>query len=398
MIDKTIKVNRDCMGCHGCQNICPKNCITMDVDKEGFLYPKVDYDLCIKCNRCIDSCPIVNKTSVDNNPVAYASINRNEQIRMASSSGGLFTLISKLVIDKRGVVFGASFNNKFELEHNYVDNEEELSKLRGSKYVQSKIGYSYINAKDFLDSGRIVLFSGTPCQIAGLNSYLMKPYDNLLTLDIICHGVPSPEVWRKYVEFRERAAQSSIQRIDFRQKNEGWNRYSVLFLFKNNTEYRRTLNEDLYMKAFLSDICLRPSCYNCGFKTLNRQSDMTLADFWGIENILPEMDDNKGTSLIFVNSKKGREMFDSMSNDMIFKVVDINEAIKYNSAAIKSVEYNPNRDGFMEEKDYLSFDKLVRKYCSEPLQTRIMNKIKAGIKKILITTRLISTVNRITKK
>ena len=384
MIDKAIKMNSDCMGCHGCQNICPKNCISMELDKEGFLYPNVNYDLCVKCNKCIDICPIIYKTSVDNTPVAYACINKNEEIRMASSSGGLFTLISKQVMDMRGVVFGASFNNKFELEHNYVYNAEDLSKLRGSKYLQSKIGYSFKLAKDFLDSGRKVLFSGTPCQIAGLQSYLMKPYDNLLTLDIICHGVPSPNVWRKYLEFRERESHSSIQRITFRQKNEGWKRFSVLFLFDNNTEYRRTLVEDLYMKAFLSDICLRPSCYNCKFKTLHRQSDMTLADFWGIENILPEMDDDKGTSLIFVNSKNGKEIFDSMSNDMIFTVVDINEAVKYNSAAIKSAKNNPNRDGFMKEKDNLPFDVLVRKYCPEPLQTRFMNKIRTGIKRCLV--------------
>ena len=366
----------------------------MEIDKEGFRYPKVDYDLCINCNQCIEACPIISKKIVDNEPLAYACMNKNEEIRLDSSSGGIFTLVAEHVIDKGGAVFGACFNDSFELEHDYVKTKEDLSKLRGSKYLQSKIGNSYNEAKDFLDLGLIVLFTGTPCQIAGLKSFLGgKIYDNLVTIDIICHGVPSPEVWRNYVKFREKEANSQTQRIAFRQKNEGWKLFSVSFSFKNNTEYRKILNEDLYMKAFLKDVCLRPSCYDCEFKSLNRQSDITLADFWGIENVLPEMDDDKGTSLIFINSKTGQDVFNNISSNMIFKEVDINEAVKYNSAAIQSVKSNPNREGFMAEKDIFPFDKLVVKYCNEPLQIRIKNKVKSGVKKILVKTKLINIVN-----
>lgn len=399
MIDKKIKLNRDCMGCHGCMNICPKKCISMESDKEGFFYPEVDYDLCINCNQCINACPIINKTIVDIGPLVYACINKNEEVRLDSSSGGVFTLVAEYVIDKGGIVFGASFNDKFELEHNYVKTKEELSKLRGSKYLQSKIGNSYNQAKYFLDSGIQVLFTGTPCQIAGLKSFLgKKNYNNLMTIDIICHGVPSPEVWRKYVEFREIEADSQTQGISFRQKNEGWKRYSVSFLFKNNTEYRRTLSEDLYMRAFLKDVCLRPSCYDCEFKTLNRQSDITLADFWGIENVLPEMDDDKGTSLIFINSKTGREIFYSISNEMKFKEVDINEAIKYNPSAIKSVLENPNRDKFFSDLWKLEFDKLVKKYCTDKLIIRVKNKAKVILRGILNKTGLLGIGKKIVRR
>lgn len=374
MIDKELKTKKDCMGCHACTNICPKNCISMVSDQEGFLYPTVDYSLCIKCNKCVNVCPIINKVEVNNNPTAYSCINNDETIRLDSSSGGIFTLAAEKVIAQGGAVFGAGFNDEFEVEHSFVETKEKLSQIRGSKYVQSKIGDSYKKVKEFLDLEREVLFTGTPCQIAGLYSYLGKSYNNLLTIDIICHGVPSPEVWRKYVEFRETEAGAAAQRIAFRRKDEGWKLFSVSFLFENNTEYRQNLRKDLYMRAFLKDVCLRPSCYDCNFKGLNRQSDITLADFWGIQNVLPDMDDDKGTSLIFVNSKNGQEIFNSISCGIKFKEVDINEAVKYNSSAIKSVSKNPNRDYFFAELNNLEFNQLVNKYCTDKLDTRIKNK------------------------
>ena len=393
MIDRKINNKKDCMGCHACASICPKSCISMESDKEGFLYPNVDYNLCIRCKQCINVCPIINKEEVMNDPVAYSCINNDETVRLDSSSGGIFTLVAENVIDRYGVVFGASFNDQSEVVHVFVETKENLEQLRGSKYVQSKIGNSYKKAKEFLDSGREVLFTGTPCQIAGLKSYLDKLYTNLSTMDIVCHGVPSPDVWHKYVEFRETVAGSLAQRIAFRRKDEGWKRFSVSFLFKNNTEYRQNLRNDLFMRAFLKDVCLRPACYDCKYKGLNRQSDLTLADFWGVQNILPEMDDDKGTSLIFVNSEMGQRLFNEVKDKMLYQEVDINEAVKYNSAAIKSVKYNPKRDGFMAEKESLPFDKLVAKYCNEPLQRRIRNKVRSGIKKILVKTKLINIVN-----
>lgn len=379
----TINNKKDCTGCHACANICSQNCISMESDTEGFWYPEVDYLKCIKCGLCIEVCPIINKKNVQNKPIAYACINKNESVRLESSSGGIFTLIAEKIIDKDGVIFGAGFDDDFSVSHRYIETNEELDMFRGSKYVQSKIGDTYTQVKNFLKHGREVLFSGTPCQIGGLKSYLGQTYDNLFCIDIICHGVPSPRVWQKYISYRENYVGAKIRRIAFRLKNVGWKRYSVSFLFNNDTEYRQPLDKDLYMKAFLNDICLRPSCYACAYKSLHRESDITLADFWGIQNMLPEMDDDQGTSLIFVNSVYGQSMFEQIKENILYQEVDINHAISYNSAAIKSANYNSKRDTFFDKLEILSFKQLVSKYCSNNMHFRISRKAKSIIHKVL---------------
>lgn len=398
MIDNLIKNKKDCMGCYACANICPQNCISMISDEEGFWYPKVEYPKCISCEQCIKVCPIINKQAVQNEPLAYACMNKNEAIRLDSSSGGVFTLIAEGIIEQGGVVFGAGFNDSLQVVHSCVETKEDLSMLRGSKYVQSRVGETYEQARVFLKQNRKVLFSGTPCQIAGLKSFLGKSYDNLLTVDIVCHGVPSPKVFEKYVAHQEKQSGSPARRIAFRLKNEGWKLFSVSFLFKNDTEYRKVFPQDLYMKAFLKDVCLRPSCYACAFKTLHRQSDITMADFWGIKNILPDMDDDKGTSLVFINSKSGKEMFDSLNDKMDYKAIDINEAVKNNPAAIRSASYNPNRNDFFKNLDRYEFDQLVKKYCSDKFQTRIKNKTRRIIIAILRKTNLIKLAKLIAGK
>lgn len=392
-----IKINdkKDCMGCHSCSNVCPLGCITMENDSEGFWYPVVDYNECIKCGLCTNVCPIINKKIIENEPSTYACYNKDENVRLESSSGGIFTLIAEYIIYNGGVVFGAGFDKDFSVIHSYVETKEELEKFRGSKYVQSKIGDTYKKAKKFLEQGKRVLFTGTPCQIGGLKSYLQKEYGNLFCIDIICHGVPSPKVWQKYVSYHEKQAGSSTQRIAFRCKDKGWKRYSVSLLFQNNTEYRETFDKDLFMKAFLRNVCLRPSCYECNFKTLHRQSDITLADFWGIQNILPEMDDNKGTSLIFVNSDRGYSIFEKIKNNILYKGVNINQAVLYNSSAIKSVEDNQKRESFFKEIDQVPFDKLVKKYCSDSLLVRLKRKSKSIVCGMLEKVEMLDTVKKL---
>ncbi|OQB14343.1 MAG: NADH dehydrogenase subunit I [Firmicutes bacterium ADurb.Bin193] len=375
----TINNKKDCTGCHACSNICPKSCISMDSDSEGFWYPVVDYNECIKCGLCIKVCPIINKKTVKNEPKAFACTNKDDAVRMESSSGGIFTLLAEEVIDSGGVVFGAGFDGDFNVIHSSADKKEELEKFRGSKYVQSKIGDEYKKAKEYLNKGVKVLFSGTPCQIGGLKSYLGREYDNLLCIDNICHGVPSPRIWRKYVDYREKIAGAKTKNINFRWKDAGWSGYSLAFYFENGKEYRETVGNDPYMKAYLKNICLRPSCYECEFKTLNRQSDLTLGDFWGVNSILPNFDDNKGTSLVFVNSKVGEAFFNKISDKMNKTEVDINRAVVYNSSAIKSSAYNPKRGKFFEDSEKLSFDKLVSKYCADS----IIVKVKRILRKIL---------------
>jgi coenzyme F420-reducing hydrogenase beta subunit len=331
-------------------------------------------------------------------PQAYACYNKDEQIRLESSSGGIFTLIAEQIINDSGVVFGVSLDKDLTAIHSYVETKEQLKDFRGSKYVQSKIGETFKKAEAFLKQNRKVLFTGTPCQIAGLKSYLQKDYDNLFCIDIICHGVPSPKVWRKYVSYQEKHVGAKVQGANFRHKNKGWNRFSMALEFNNGSKHIQTLDKDLYMQAFLKDTCLRPSCHKCNFKTLNRQSDITLADFWGIQKVSPQMDDDKGTSLLLINSKNGKAMFDSLQDNILFEKVDLEKAVSYNPAAFKSAGENPNRKGFFEDIDLLSFDKLVDKYCSESMTVAAKRKIVSVVMAVLKRTGLLSVVKKVLRR
>lgn len=384
----SITNKQDCMGCYACATICPTSCIAMESDGEGFWYPIVDNDECIECGLCVKVCPIIQKAHNEPErvakPRAYAAYSTDTSVRLDSSSGGLFSLIAEQVMNTGGVVFGAAFDEEFNVYHGFVEAKQEIDKFRGSKYVQSKIGDSYRQVRKFLRQDRMVLFTGTPCQISGLKRYLGKDYENLLCQDIVCHGVPSPKVWQKYVSYRESSAGGPARRIAFRRKDRGWKRYSVSFLFQNDTEYIQTLREDLYMQAFLKDICLRPSCHACHFKGINRESDITLADFWGIQNIAPEMDDDKGTSLVLVHSDKGQKLFECIQQRVVYQEVDVQDSIRYNSAAVKSVTQHPRRDEFFQRLDHEEIDKLIKRLCRDRLPIRIRKKLKSWLRALLV--------------
>jgi coenzyme F420-reducing hydrogenase beta subunit len=371
----------NCCGCHACYNRCPQKCISMQSDDEGFWYPVVDRKECIDCGLCEKVCPTLSKPIVENHPAAYACRNKDDKIRQQSSSGGVFTIVAASVIANHGVVFGAGFDEDFNVLHSSVDSLDGLSNLRGSKYVQSSIGDTYEQAKDFLKQGRQVLFSGTPCQIAGLKSYLGKDYEGLICLDIICHGVPSPLVWKQYRSKLE--SNNELTSINFRDKTFGWKKFSLRFTFKNEDEYIKDLNSDEFMQGFLKNVYLRPSCYHCSFKTLARQSDITLADFWGIENILPSLDDDQGTSLILVNSDKGKEIFLAAADKMEYKKIDIDQAIVYNSAAIKSVACNSKRDKFFRDLPHTAdISQLIAKYTKVSFSRKVYRKVRLLLSRI----------------
>ena len=355
-------------------------------DDEGFWYPSIDLKECIDCGLCDKLCPIIHKwkSDEDRSITAMAAVNKNEAIRLNSSSGGIFTLIAEVVLNQGGVVFGAAFADDFRSVHHIcVDDYDNLDKLRGSKYVQSCIGDTYKMVKDYLDIGRKVLFTGTPCQIGGLYSFLRKPYDNLYTQDIICHGVPSPMVWEKYLKMRMSNAKSTIKNVSFRHKTNGWKTPSVLIEYVNNTAYEKNYRDDPFIRAFLSNICLRPSCYNCSFKGIKRQSDITLADFWGVQNVLPNMDDDKGISLILLHSLKGKELVDRIEDNTIMEFVDVSVAEIYNSASVYSVPYNKNRSSFLMDIKSDDFESTVRKYTKIPLIKRVRGEL-GRIKRTLL--------------
>lgn len=294
-----------CCGCSACIQICPKKCISFEEDCEGFRYPQVDTDTCIDCGLCEKVCPELAPLSSQQPHKVYAAINQDEEIRLASSSGGIFTHLAEQIIAKGGVVFGARFNKEWEVVHDYTETLDGLTAFRGSKYLQSKIGATYQQAEKFLKAGRDVLFSGTPCQIAGLKLFLRREYPNLLTVDFVCHGVPSPLAWRYYLNEQQKGSETTISTIHFRDKATGWKSYSLtLGDNQKGCIYTNRFYKDAYMQAFLANLTLRPSCYACPAKAGRSQSDITIGDFWGIEKIKPEIDDNKGVSLVMLNNNK----------------------------------------------------------------------------------------------
>lgn len=328
-----IKKKEDCVGCGACVQRCPKSCIEMHEDKQGFLYPKVDTELCIDCHLCERVCPVINQAEPRKPLKVYAAKNTDEAVRLASSSGGVFFALAKNVIERGGVVFGARFNEDWEVVHGYAETIDGVKAFQGSKYVQSRIGDSYRQAETFLKAGRMVMFTGTPCQLSGLRLFLRKDYgEQLLSVDVVCHGVPSPLVWREYLKYLTRPKGASagkntvfqslnelpvITGISFRDKRLGWEKFgfsvrvsatcgsgqnSVFQSGKHNSEEQELLFEplgdNLFMRAFLNNLCLRPSCYACPAKCGKSLADFTLADFWGIGARAPQLYDKSGVSLI----------------------------------------------------------------------------------------------------
>ena len=349
-----------CSGCGACASSCPQNCIEMKADNEGFLRPEIDYSKCISCGKCRNICPVINRYKDDNRePKVIAAKNKDDAVRLSSSSGGVFFAVAEKIIESGGVVFGAGFDKDMNVVHKFSETVEGIKEFKGSKYVQSNIGNSYLKAKEFLDAGRVVLFTGTPCQIGGLQAYLGKEYNNLYTLDFICHGVPSPLVWQKYVKYKEKKAASKTQSAFFRHKKYGWKKFSLQFKFSNCSENLQVLSEDLYMQGFLADLYLRPSCYQCSFKNMHRVSNITLADFWGIDNIAPEFNDDKGTSLVLIHSLKGESLWEEVSSKFDVLKVDFDDAIKSNLSYLRSVKAPALRKTFFKKLNKKPINRLI---------------------------------------
>lgn len=335
-----------CCGCAACVQVCPKQCIAFDEDEEGFRYPKVDMSLCIDCGLCERVCPEINKTKERQPLKVYAAKHPNDQIRLTSSSGGIFTLFAEQILADNGVVFGARFDENSEVVHDYTETKDGLAVFRGSKYLQSRVGNAYRQAEMFLKQGRKVLFSGSPCQIAGLKLFLRKEYENLLAVDFVCHGVPSPLVWKLYLgELQQSATSMPISAISFRDKSTGWKRFSILLRdATGEIFYTHKFYHDPYMQAFLANLSLRPSCYACPSKTGRSMSDLTIGDFWGIQHLDPEFDDDKGVGLVMVHSPK----YESLMNHSLKVEHSYRAAIQGNVCIEHSVQQPVNRNFFFK--------------------------------------------------
>lgn len=344
-----IKHKSDCCGCEACVQRCPKRCISLHRDQEGFLYPLVDESICIDCGLCERVCPVINQGEPLKPLVAYAAKNQDESVRLSSSSGGVFTALAEQVIAQGGVVFGARFDESWNVVHDYVETVEGLSAFRGAKYAQSRIGLCFLQAETFLRQGRQVLFSGLPCQIAGLKKFLRKDYDNLITVDLFCHGVPSPMVWKRFLEEEVATPHTQLKSISFRDKASGWKNYSFSYLQEDTdgVHLHRILSaKNLFMRGFLTDLYLRPSCYHCPVKQCKSGSDLTIGDYWGIQQAHPGLDDDKGVSAVLVNTDKGAAILQAVQQVSLYEST-FEKVVKCNPALIKSAQEPTKRSLFL---------------------------------------------------
>lgn len=311
----------DCTGCMACVSACPKSAFSI-IEKDGFYYPSLNEDLCIHCGKCEKVCPVFNAKKIEAPKLAYAMRSKDEDIIKSSSSGGVITELSKAILDD-GVVFGAVFDTDFSVKHIKVDNQNDIGKIRKAKYAQSSILDIFEEIKDELKQGRKVMFTGTPCQVAAVKSYCNN-YENLFTVGIVCHGVPSPVMWQEHLQKLESEHNSKITNVDFRNKANGWKAYQMCYEFENGEKTCINPSLDAYMSAFYHNKSLRKSCGNCHFKAGNSGADITVGDFWGLNSLDRKLDDDKGMSVVTVHTEKGQKLINASNVDVVkeFDCVD----------------------------------------------------------------------------
>lgn len=374
-----------CTGCTACANTCPSHAITMKPDENGFHFPVIDSAACIHCGACERTCPLLNYVPNSGaRPRAYAAWSLDEQVRMQSSSGGVFTEIAKTILAKGGAIFGAAYGKYFEVFHRVAESLTELEPLRGAKYSESRLNETFSEVRVRLTKGQTVLFSGTPCQVGGLKAYLKKDYDNLLCVDFICHGIPSPKAWKSYVEYRADADHDGVLpfQVNLRDKSSGWSRYqySNLFRYSGGKEHRELSTQSAYMKLFTGDYISRASCENCQFKGYQRPSDITLGDFWGIWDVAPDMDDDRGTSVVLLQSEKGQRTWEQIKDNLQFKEVQLEQASQMNPSMLSSSHSKGNREMVLKLIRSEGFDKALSQLSSSvPMWKRMSNKIIRAI-------------------
>ena len=370
---------QNCSSCAACANICARSAISMQLDAEGFYRPVIDAEKCVECGACECACPwkksVVNPNVADVSPKTVAAYTKDESVRLQSSSGGIFSVLAERVLDDDGVVVGVAQTAPSRFGHIVVDNKADLAKLRGSKYVQADVGFVYREVRSLLKAGRKVLFSGTPCQVAGLYAVLGKAAAsaNLFTVDIVCHGTPSVKVFEKYVREMEKTDNSALDGINFRDKTEGWSGYALLHRFKSGKSVSVHHGCSKYMRLFLSRICQNVSCDDCHYRKLPRIADITLGDYWGISKYHPEMNDNKGSSVVLLNTAHGGELFGFVANKVAQCDSKVEFAIAGNPCIVRSSKPHPMRAEFFANLDKYTLDQLIKMYCPYP----------SGLKRVL---------------
>lgn len=355
--------NNKCCACSACYSICPKNAISMNIDEKGFKRPVIDKKKCINCGLCEKTCAFNNKILIKlDNQKVYAVKVKDEKKRKQSQSGGAFSIIAENFLKKSSLVYGVTLRDDFNAEYIGINSIKDLPKLKGSKYVQAQINDVYKNVLKNLQQNRIVFFSGTPCHVDGLLKYLKIKnvnIDNLYTCDIVCHGTPSPEIFKKYIKFEEKEYKSQIQEFNFRNKLFGWHAHIETIKLKNRISALVSKN---YVNIFYSHLCLRDECYSCPYASTDRVSDITIGDYWGIEKIHPNFDDNKGISLVILNNERGKKIFECIKNDVLYVETSLRDCIQHNlehpTKRPKEYEY------FWNDYKTYGFKYVIKKYCN----------------------------------
>lgn len=375
-----LKSKYDCCGCQACINICPVKCISIISDNEGFLYPEFDENRCINCNKCEKACPILNKQEKRKPLKTLAAKNFDDITRNNSSSGGIFNLLANKTIENNGIVFGAKFDLNWNVIHGYCETINKIQEFQGSKYVQSNIKDSYTNVKNALKLGKKVLFSGTPCQIAGLKTFLNKDYTNLITVEVICHGVASPLIWQTYLNSIKK--DKEICNVNFRDKTYGWRNFSLQILSKVDQDnfttplLQENVQENLFMQGFLKNIYLRPSCYKCQFKSGKSGADITLGDFWHIWKFNSAFYDNKGISAVIIYTNSGLKFIENIK----MKSIEVPyKKILYGNPALEHSPIEPKERKLFWDRwrseNLLAINTIIKK-MKISIFNRCLNKIK----------------------
>jgi len=353
-----------CTGCSGCDAACPVGAIEMAQNEKGFYRPRIDEGVCLDCGKCREICPANQESqAVVENQEVFAAWSRQEEIRLASSSGGVFSHLAEQVLEAGGVVFGGSFLKDFTIGHCGIETVDDLARLRGSKYVQSRMGENFKKVKSFLTCGRQVLFAGTPCQIAGLKKILTaSERENLLLVDLVCHGAASPKLYRDYLNYQADLRQDRIVQVSFRSKPEGWKNFGMSLTFEKSENYFADVLTDPYLVGFLKNYFLNDSCYRCQFANTNRQGDVTIADFWGYQEEKDFLDDDRGITLVITNTPKGRAHYEAIRKKVIDLPKTLVEAAAGNGALNRPTFKNRRYEEFWQDYENEKFSFLIEKY------------------------------------
>ena len=399
--DKTKHINitskEDCCGCTACANICPKGAIEMKEDNEGFLYPTINKDKCIDCGLCKKICPIINKQkNKEVKQKGYIFQYKDKEVRKESTSGGFFTAIAEYVIDNNGVVYGVSLDNNFVAKHERVTSKEDLWKFRNSKYVQSDPNKTFKQVKDDLNNKLLVLYSGTACEIEGLKNYLQKDYDNLIIVDVICRSVPSPLLWKKYVE--EKNKDKEIDKVYFREKLYGYKYSNLCMHSKEKIIYHNGIDTDPYLRAFFSNICSRPSCYNCKFKEQYHKADFTIWDCFDVDKYDESFNDDLGTTRVLVNSSKAQDIFNELEKIHATKEIDVDKLVNNFHQMFNPIKYNSNRKNFFKDLNNEECKEVLNKYFPNKLKNKIEKHTRIILIKIGIYKPLLNLGKKIRKR